>query len=312
MAKVTLKYDRKGKWGNCAILSNGSIELVATLDFGPRVIHFGFIGGENEFFEDLSDELSEKGDQFKVFGDKGGWHIYGGSRLWTSPEEMPRTYYPDNEKVKCTPVTNGIKLLPPPQSWNNQQMEVTYTLDAAKDVAYSEYKITNIGLWEQEFAPWVLTVMAAGGKEVVPMPQRKTGFLHNRAMSLWSYTKMNDKRVYWGDKYITLSQDKNYDGAFKFGIDGEHGYAAYFNHDNLFIKYYTPVQGGNYPDNGMSFETYTNPHMLEIETLGELKKVKPGEAVTHAERWELFANVKKPSNDEKEIEEVLNLYLKEA
>jgi hypothetical protein len=43
------------KWGKCVRLSDGTIELLATLDFGPRIMHLGAVGGENEFFEDYDD-----------------------------------------------------------------------------------------------------------------------------------------------------------------------------------------------------------------------------------------------------------------
>ena len=38
------------QWGRCVRLSNGTIELLATVDFGPRIIYFGAVGGVNEFF----------------------------------------------------------------------------------------------------------------------------------------------------------------------------------------------------------------------------------------------------------------------
>ena len=35
-------------YGNCLSVSNGMIEAVVTIDVGPRIIYFGFIGGESE------------------------------------------------------------------------------------------------------------------------------------------------------------------------------------------------------------------------------------------------------------------------
>ncbi len=40
------KVEFKG-WKNNLKLSNGTVELIATLDVGPRVIRYGFAGGEN-------------------------------------------------------------------------------------------------------------------------------------------------------------------------------------------------------------------------------------------------------------------------
>ena len=38
-------------WQNCYRVSNGEVELIVTGDVGPRVIRFGFIGGQNLFKE---------------------------------------------------------------------------------------------------------------------------------------------------------------------------------------------------------------------------------------------------------------------
>ena len=38
-------------WKNCCRIANDDVELIATLDVGPRVIRFGFVGGRNEFKE---------------------------------------------------------------------------------------------------------------------------------------------------------------------------------------------------------------------------------------------------------------------
>ena len=39
-------------WERCYRLANDVVELVVTADVGPRIIHFGFVGGENQFWED--------------------------------------------------------------------------------------------------------------------------------------------------------------------------------------------------------------------------------------------------------------------
>jgi len=309
MVKITeINYPN---FGRCVEVSNGTIEFVATLDMGaPNIIRFGFVGGENEFFEDINKvgildtpELREK------FESNEGWWIMGGHRLWNSPEAAPRTYYPANSPVKCEEIPNGVRLIPPPQKWTNlqNQIDIMITDDNQVEVIH---RITNVGAYPAEFAVWALSVMAQGGLEIVPVPKKDSGFLGNCWIGLWSYTKMNDERVYWGDKYITVKQDPNADCAFKFGISSEHGWAAYLNHGNMFVKYFD-VDGKNYPDNGMNYETYTNPHFLEVESLGELKSVEPGETVSHKETWQLFKDVSRPTCDnEAEIAEIVKKYVK--
>ncbi len=45
-------------------------------------------------FEDTGRTFTASGEAFERFGG-GAWYIYGGHRLWTSPEGYPKSYYPD-------------------------------------------------------------------------------------------------------------------------------------------------------------------------------------------------------------------------
>jgi hypothetical protein len=143
--------------------------------------------------------------------------------------------------------------------------------------------------------------MATGGMEIVPQTERDTGLLPNRLLVLWPYTKLNDPRITCGDKFIILKQNPDMKHPMKFGTSNENGWAAYFNHNHLFIKYYTHMENARYPDFGVSYETYTNDFMLEMETLSPLTLLEPDTYAEHNEKWELFDNVPMPSDDEREI-----------
>lgn len=119
------------------------------------------------------------------------------------------------------------------------------------------------------------------------MPDRKTGYLSNRVLSLWDYSNMADPRVTWGKEFITLKQDTAAETPFKLGINNEHGWAAYLLDGVAFIKRYTHDGSVTYPDNNVSYESYTCDKFLEMETVGELKEVQPGETVYLEENWEL-------------------------
>ena len=54
------KTEYKG-WKNCYRVTNGEIELIVTSDVGPRVIRFGFVGGQN-LFKEFPDELGKSGE----------------------------------------------------------------------------------------------------------------------------------------------------------------------------------------------------------------------------------------------------------
>lgn len=307
MGKVTLRETQYLNFGKCVELSNGTVRLLVTVDVGPRIINFSYIDGENIMLEDVERKVCESGPTFEKFGG-GSWYIYGGHRLWVSPEGMPKSYYPDNEPVAYEAVENGAVFTQNVQKWNQYQFQIEVTMEPDSNRVKLVHRVTNHAAWPVELAPWALTVLTPGGMEVVPQPTKDTGLLGNRLLALWPYTRMNDERVCWGDKYTTLRQDPAAQEKFKFGINSEHGYAMYFVHGDLFIKRFNPIPDGNYPDGGMNFETFTNQHFIEMETLGETCSLQPGATVEHSESWEL-AKEACPGNDEQKIAALVSKYI---
>lgn len=285
------KVEFKG-WKNCYSLSNGQVELIITGDVGPRIIYFGFVGERNEFAE-FPEMLGKMG------GDE--WRIYGGHRLWHAPEAKPRTYYPDNSPVKVEKHAKFIRVTQPVETTTGIQKELDIYLDPEVAQVQIVHRMTNHGLWAVELAPWALTVLAPGGRVIVPMPPRgsHTGgdLLPANMLSLWSYTNMADPRWTWGQKYILLQQDVNSTEPQKVGIMVPDGWTAYANAGHLFVKTFDFFINAPYPDHGCSVETFTNEAMIELETLGPTTWLDPGESVEHEEDWFLFKNITEPKND---------------
>ena len=292
------KVNYKG-WENCYKLTNGKIELVVTTDVGPRIIFFGFVGGKNVFhnFEDMvgttgSDE----------------WKIYGGHRLWHAPENQPRSYFPDNNPIKIEDKETFIRLLQPVEDTTGIGKQIDIYLDQSKPEVKVIHRLINHNVWGVELAAWALSVMAPGGKAIIPFPKRGShtdgDLLPSSSLVLWSYTRMADKRWTWGDKYIILQSEIGNDMAQKCGAVVEDGWAAYVNNDLLFVKHFDYLPEFTYPDMGSNVETFTNESFLELETLGPLCWLLPNEAVEHTETWNLFDGIKTPLSEE-EIDKII-------
>lgn len=297
MPVVIIEKTAYGGWDNCIRITNTIVDLIITVDVGPRIIRYGFTGQENELCEIK-----------QTMGLTGGtdWRLYGGHRLWHSPEAKPRTYEPDNDPVAWKQIDNGIRTVQDRETSTGIVKEMEVVLSPERSDVTILHRLTNAGLWSVELSVWSITAMATGGKEVVPLESADTGLLPNRVLVLWPYTTMNDHRLQFGDRYITLQQDPERQGPLKLGIANAQGWAAYFNHNNLFVKYSPYKQNAVYPDFGASYETYTNDFMLEMETLSPLTVLEPGTSVEHPERWSLFRNVPMPGNGQHEIDQVLN------
>ncbi len=308
MGKVNVELCEYKNYGKCLKISNDIVKVIVTVDVGPRVINYSFLDGSNIMFEDIDRSFERSGKEFDRFGG-GKWYIYGGHRLWTSPEAFPKSYYPDNDPVPYTILENGAVFSPAEQKWNQYQMEIEITLAEDSSDVHLIHRITNRAAWSVTLAPWCLTVLAPGGQEIVPQPTKNTGLLGNRLLALWPYTKLTDKRVIWGDRYISLAQDSNNSDSFKFGLNSEHGCSLYFLDNNLFIKKFKVIENGIYPDGGMSFETYTNDLFLEMETIGEISEIAPEETVEHEEFWSLYHCPALTEFDEDKLDELVKKYV---
>jgi len=270
-----------GGWPNCIRLSNGQIELIATTDVGPRLIRFGFVGGSN-FMKEYADQAGKTG------GDE--WRIYGGHRLWQAPEDLKKTYAPDNGPVAHAWNAGTLKLTQPVDATGIEK-EIEITMDAKLNRVTLVHRLTNRGTKKENLAVWALSAMAAGGRAIFPQEAYRSHsdqLLPVRAMALWGYTDMKDPRWSWGTHYIQLRQDSAMATPQKLGMTNTLGWAAYALDKALFINRFGYESSAQYPDFNSNCETYTDATMLEVETLGPMTQLAPGESVEHTEEWNLF------------------------
>ncbi|MHC1695770.1 MAG: hypothetical protein AB9835_11000 [Eubacteriales bacterium] len=284
MSKVTTSITEYKNFGRCLCVSNGLLEILVTIDIGPRIISCHVPGCENMMFNDTDRAACE--DVSSCFGDGAKWYIYGGHRLWVSPEHMPLTYYPDCEKVEYVVDGNKVTLTPPAQRVNNLQHSLELTMEEDKPVMKVRHIIENLSDYPVKGAAWALSVMAPGGTVICPQPDEDTGLLGNRILALWPYTRMTDSRALFLDKYIAVRQDTKATEKFKFGINNTKGWIAYAGYGQLLVKRYKPLHpGAEYPDYGVSTEVFTNDKFIEAETLSPLYTLGKGGRIVHDEEW---------------------------
>ena len=266
-------------WKTCCRLSNGIIELVNPSGFGIRLIHFGFQGQHNEFAVILPDNQ-----------DKERWHIYGGHRLWHAPEN-DQTYTLDNHPVEIVSSRDHLLIRQSEDASAGIQKEVELQMDENQAHVKIVHRLYNRGSSSSVMAPWALSVMAPGGRGIVPLPVHADRSIELQPLgnfSLWSYTDMADPRWQWMHKYLILHQLTDLEAPQKIGVSCLHGWMGFINKGHLFIKTFTHDASARYPDGGCSAEMYTNHQFLEVETLGPLIELGPGNKVEHIEDWYLF------------------------
>jgi len=219
----------------------------------------------------------------------GDFHFRGGHRLWHSPEAMPRSYIPDDD-ISITDLPDGVILEAKTEPGANIRKRIEIRLAADKPSVTLIHTLINDGMWQVELAPWAITQFRLGGTAILPMPVGNAdaaGLLHNRQVSLWPYTRINDSRVTWDDQFVLFKADAMLP-PFKIGYFNSTGWLAYWVDGVLFRKTFDVLSGLPHPDNNCNAEMYCGDQFVELESVAPLTKLLPGASVSHTETWDIF------------------------
>jgi hypothetical protein len=279
-----------GGWQRNLRLHGRATELIITLEVGPRVIRYAHHDGPNVF--------AEFHGQFGGSGES-EWKIRGGHRLWTAPE-ADHSYDPDNGPVSWKKLgDDAVEVIQPPSRAHGFQKSFKIEL-LEHELVRITHRLANVGAKPLDVSPWVLSVMAPGGTALIPQPPldlhpsefpegRPTGpkdFWPNREIVLWPFTDLTDGRYAYSRNFLRVTHHPE-KRATKIGLKLPTGWVAYQNRDYVFAKHfaYDPVRP--YPDFGVNFELFTNPDILEIESLAPALPLAPGAVSEHVEHWVL-------------------------
>ncbi len=279
---VNKKVKPYGIWQNAYHMTTDTLDVVVTIDVGPRIIYFALNGQSNHMVELFS--VAE-------FNQPDAWHLRGGHRFWHAPEAIPRTYYPDNNPVTATDMGAFVRFIQPVEETTGLQKEIDMYAADGQNWIKVVHRLKNTTMWPLSLAPWALSVMAQGGRAIVPLPPRQPhseNVLPVSTISLWSYTDFTDPRWLLGQRYVMLQQDPQNAVYQKIGLHSPQGWAAYWRAGQLFLKLVSYDQNADYPDLHSTIELFTNADMLEVETLAPYQQVPSGGSVEHVEHWFAF------------------------
>ncbi len=291
MTPMSMKRSKTEAAGGEALkFSTSALTLTVTMQCGPRVTA-------------LSSHVGRAGNLFLEFPigtpRAHGYNLIGGHRLWHSPEDIVRTYQPDDAPLVVKNLPNGVALTQPTEEKTGLQKSLRLELLGQRTVKVT-HALTNRGLWAVECAPWALTMLRGGGYGVLPLPPKGNhaagDLLPTYSIVPWSYTDLS---------YPVWSPHRDFIGidvakapaAQKLGITHYPGWSAYWLEGTTFVKYAAVLPGVKYPDFGCCFETFTDGSMIEFDTLGALAALAPRRTVTHVEYWTLLDGFAKPNTD---------------
>jgi hypothetical protein len=261
-------------------LENGHCWIEALAEAGPRIVRFGLAGRESILAE-TPDAVWDQG--------YGSFELFGGHRLWFAPE-VPECSIPESSGVTLETLPdwpNGLALVGPPLSpiGLRKRVEIRLTADAAR--VDLRHVIAFEGERSVELAVWPITQLKLGGTARIELPRaaETRSVRPNRLLVLWEYASWSDERLSVVDGLVAVKATPG--PRFKIGGRSHAGVVSYERDGLRFTKTFQPRLDEPHADLGCNVEIYADEACIELETLGPLARLSPGEAAVHEERWEL-------------------------
>ena len=255
-------------------LENDRLRLDYLTNLGPRVIGLYLKGIEGNLLAETPEAHWPT--------PHGEYYLHGGHRLWTAPEDL-YTMCPEHG-VRISHQGEQVHITGPVEL-SGLQKEMTIRLDNNR--VHIQHSVTWHGERPAAFAPWALTQARLGGMAILPF-SRLDGRLPDRNVVFWPYSAFRDERLELHDDLI-LVHGRWTGVPFKVGTLTTKGWIAYALENVLFVKHFSAHKDGSFPDRSCNLETYVGETFIELETLGTLTELSPGDSMTHEETWELTA-----------------------
>jgi len=245
-----VNMDRIAKWGwpNVLRLADDRVELLVTLDVGPRVFELS---------------IARWAERLQGVRRPGG-HVRRpgmGRARRAPPLDLAGGF-----DAHLRPRTTGRSRSPPCRAGRRSgrttrstalRKEMELTLESGQ--VHALHRITNTGTTPATLAAWALTVLAPGGVEIIPLPPKRPHpgspenassadeYSPNQSLVLWPFTDLSDPRWTFGRRFILLRQDAGVAGPTKIGLLHREGWAAYAVQGCLFVKRSRGSRGARIP-----------------------------------------------------------------
>ena len=276
-------------------LENERLRLEIARSVGPRLLGLSLDGSTNL--------LAELPEAVTIRPDGKTYHFHGGHRLWLSPEDPILSYDLDDRPVEILSIENGLRITKPTEVDTGIEKTIQVELPDQSPKIIITHHLKNCGSILVKYAPWAITQFRTGGTAILPMNDADTGFLPNRNLVLWPYTDLRNRNILLGRQYLMVNAAM--ETPFKVGFANPVGWLAYWLEETLFVKSAGYEPQAAYPDYGCSSECYCNEQFIELETLGPLQEIQPGDSIQHFETWQLFHVPTRPEK-ESDVQQLVN------
>ena len=260
-------------------LENDRAEAFAIATPYPRILAFRLKGGANPLHVNHDYE-------------------YIGIRSWfLEPTQIPESGLPALQPARAE-VTGErfLRLTAAPDDSSGLQLIMEIALDADRPVLRIRHGFKNMRDAKRRIACWALNVIRPdAGVGVTPWRQGE-----RRSLLFWSDTDPNELGIHLGPRALALDyriEPKN--RWQKVGTNGNAGWIAFVWNKTALKSTVAHVQNAEYPEDGATVTMFNStaevfdgkPRLGEIENVGPLSELLPGNTLWMEQELELFSGI---------------------
>jgi hypothetical protein len=271
-------------------ITNRALRVDVLAEAGPRIVGLRRVGAAGNLLAETPDLGWETA--------AGRYELVGGHRLWFAPEDPERAAVPDSGGLTVETLDGGLRLAGALEPATGCVRSMEIRLDPTEASLSVLHRVINHGTRPVALALWSITQLPLGGLAL--MPQRRAAPGHatrpNRNLVLWPYSSWDDARLGLRDGLVTVRATAGPD--LKVGSIDDTGWVAYTRDGTAIVRRFTPRTADPHPDLGCNVEVYCGSRFLELEILGPMRELSPGDSATLQERWEVHDVSDIPAGDD--------------
>ncbi len=296
---VVSKIDYKG-WQNSIELKNGLVKVIVVPQIG-RIMHYGFIDGENLLIENqdlIGQVMPQQGPRLE-----NGIPVstpFGGDRVWPMSQDYvvqangykrPTDHWLDGGRYDYQLIDQGVVITS--QISEFAGVSVKRRIELADKQAFVTISQTmekhRLGINESEdfripLTLWNITKIKLPSQTLMPLNKRSV-FSKGYHAAVW-----NDA-INHGPKYLSMDDGLAVfyppkKGSGKIGIDAP-GWVAGVIDGIVMAEYFHYDPQENYPDGGTSATVFADSTQAELECLSPEVVLNIGEKIQHTIIWDL-------------------------
>ncbi|MCW5556229.1 MAG: hypothetical protein KIT22_00020 [Verrucomicrobiae bacterium] len=261
------------RWNAAYRCTSRDAELIVETGIGPRILSLKWAGSPNLLYEDDT--------QFGV----GAWRLYGGHRFATAPESK-LSYFPDNRPCRVTADSQRLRI---EQVRMPMGLRKTLTIEPSPE---ADGFVLHHDLDHAGSAPWsgaIWTILCVPAIGCVRIPTRPVaGLDSDEVCHFWNCPG-------WYTANPASRQWRQEEGLFSVLPRGETAKVGIYSPDGR-LDFEHPAAGltllqteipprESCPHQGCNIEVFTAPRYLELEMLGKVTTLQPGDSMRLTQHW---------------------------